>query len=44
MGVEGVLWSGLVSDALSGIIALIALRIYWEKIFKSEVTNKSDVS
>lgn len=36
MGVEGVLWSGLFSDALSGIVALIALRIYWNKIFDNK--------
>lgn len=39
MGVEGVLWSGCVSDALSGIIALIALRMYWNKIFDTERTR-----
>lgn len=32
-GVEGLLWSGPVSDTLSGILSLIIAKVYWKKIF-----------
>ncbi len=34
MGVEGILWAGPFSDALSGIIALVTVRIFWKQIFE----------
>ena len=33
MGVEGILWAGPFSDALSGIIALITMKVFWKRIF-----------
>lgn len=33
MGVEGILWAGAFSDALSGIIALAAMWASWKRIF-----------
>ena len=35
-GVEGILWSGAVSDCLSGIIALITVGICWKGIFRKD--------
>ena len=40
-GVEGILWAGPISDALSGIISIIVVALYWKKIFaKGEVKNE----
>lgn len=37
-GIDGILWSGPVSDALSGIVSIVAVVAYWKKIFrKSEM-------
>ncbi len=41
MGIDGILWSGPVSDMLSGIIALIAVRGYWDKIFKGQQNKQN---
>lgn len=39
-GVEGILWSGAISDCLSGFIALITVAVSWKGIFgKDEVKN-----
>lgn len=39
--VEGILWAGPISDALSGIISIIVVAFYWKKIFaKGEVKNE----
>ena len=35
-GVEGILWSGAVSDCLSGIISLITVGICWKGIFRKD--------
>ena len=34
MGVEGILWSGPLSDTLSCIVSIIVAAAYWKKIFK----------
>ncbi len=36
MGVEGILWAGPFSDALSGIIALITVKVFWKRIFENK--------
>lgn len=36
MGIDGILWSGPVSDMLSGMISLVTVRLYWSKIFGTE--------
>ena len=36
MGVEGILWAGPFSDALSGIIALITVKVLWNGIFENK--------
>lgn len=37
-GIDGLLWSGPVSDTLSGVVSIAAVAVYWKKIFrKSEV-------
>ncbi len=33
VGIDGLLWAGAISDAGSGIIALITVAIYWKKLF-----------
>lgn len=33
MGIDGILWAGPVSDALSGILSLIVIRAGWNQIF-----------
>lgn len=33
IGIDGILWSGPVSDMLSGVVSLITVRAYWNKIF-----------
>lgn len=38
MGVEGVLWGGVVSDFLAFLLALILLIKYWKKMFREEPT------
>lgn len=35
-GVEGILWSGAVSDCLSGIMSLITVAICWKGIFRKD--------
>ncbi len=35
-GVEGVLWAGPFSDGLSGVLSLVVVRIYWNRIFKEQ--------
>lgn len=35
-GVEGILWSGAVSDCLSGIISLITVAVCWKGIFRKD--------
>ena len=40
IGIDGLLWSGPVSDALSGILSLIAVKGYWNKIFVKKEQNK----
>ena len=37
MGIEGVLWTGPVSDFLSFLTTIITLLIYWKKIFSKKV-------
>ena len=52
LGVEGVLWSGVVADSLSFILAVVLLRWSWNKIFaekttvldQSEAVEKGEVS
>ena len=39
-GVEGILWAGPVGDGLSGVISLITLGAFWNRIFKKEVAEK----
>lgn len=41
MGIDGLLWCGPVADTLSGITAIIAVCVYWKKIFAKgeEKTN-----
>lgn len=34
LGIEGLLWAGPVSDTLSGLLALAALRLKWRQIFR----------
>lgn len=37
-GIDGLLWSGPVSDTLSGVVSIATVAVYWKKIFrKSEV-------
>lgn len=36
IGVEGLLWSGPISDMLSGIISLVLVKTYWKTIFPEE--------
>lgn len=36
MGLEGVLWAGVFSDAMSAIISLITLKVLWKRIFENE--------
>jgi len=38
--VEGILWAGPVGDGLSGVISLITLGAFWNRIFKKEVAEK----
>ena len=35
-GVEGILWSGAVSDCLSGMISLITVAVCWKGIFRKD--------
>lgn len=35
-GIDGLLWSGPVSDMLSGILSILVLRIGWNRIFEEE--------
>ncbi len=36
VGINGLLWAGAISDAGSGIIALIMVAVYWKKLFPGE--------
>ncbi len=36
LGIDGMLWSGGVSDILAGTISLITVKAYWHKIFPAE--------
>lgn len=42
MGVEGLLWSGPAADLLSGIISLVLVKIYWNKVFTQEPSLLAD--
>lgn len=42
LGVEGLLWAGPISDMLSGLISLILVKVYWNKIFPKEHTQKTN--
>lgn len=33
-GIDGLLWSGPVSDTLSGVVSVAAVAAYWKKIFR----------
>lgn len=33
-GIDGILWSGPVSDTLSGVVSIVAVAAYWKKIFR----------
>lgn len=39
-GVEGILWAGPISDSLSGIISLVTVGIFWNRIFDGEKQEK----
>lgn len=44
MGIDGILWSGPVSDTLSGVISLAAVLISWKKIFPGcKASSKSGI-
>lgn len=38
LGIDGMLWSGGVSDILAGIISLITVKALWNRIFPAEKT------
>lgn len=40
-GIEGLLWSGPVSDMLSGILSIGVIRAGWKKIFATESEGKA---
>lgn len=40
MGIEGVLWTGPVSDVLSLMVTVIMLLVYWKKMFSQGVDIK----
>lgn len=42
MGVEGLLWAGPAADLLSGIISLVLVKIYWNKVFTQEPSLLAD--
>lgn len=33
-GIDGLLWSGPVSDVLSGVVSIAAVAVYWKNIFR----------
>lgn len=44
-GIDGILWAGPVSDTLSGIVSLIAIRVSWSNIFEGgENMSKGAIS
>ncbi|MBQ8637856.1 MAG: hypothetical protein IJ468_01660 [Lachnospiraceae bacterium] len=43
-GVEGLLWVGPISDITAGGISLIAVKVYWKRIFGKREVSAERVS
>lgn len=41
-GIDGLLWSGPVSDMLSGILAIVVVRTGWKKIFEEKSVGSAE--
>ena len=41
-GIDGLLWAGAAADMMSGIVALLLVKLSWKKVFTEEPSQKAN--
>ena len=42
-GTDGLLWAGAAADMMSGIVALLLVKLSWKKVFTEEPSQEANV-